>query len=103
LLEEGTVYQITHSLLKKEKEKTRKMFLFTDMLMWTSSSFEFRGEISLGNRSLSIVDVTKKSEEAKHEFEVTISSSSFVFGCESEKEKHEWIQAILEAANEVQS
>jgi hypothetical protein len=79
------------------------MLLFTDMLMWTSASFEFRGEVSLGNRTLAIVDVIKKSEEPKYEFEITLNSGSFIFGCESEKEKYEWIHAILEAVHEVQS
>ncbi len=78
------------------------MFLFTDMLMWTSSSFEFRGEVSLNNRTLSIVDIKKNSEEPKYEFEITSNSGSFIFGCESDNEKLAWIHAILEAAYDIQ-
>jgi hypothetical protein len=100
-LGEGDIFQFNHTVLRGDHIRPRKVILFTDRVLWTTTEFEFRGQFSLANRSLQVVDIAKKEEEDKYGFEVTFNGGSAIFGCETEKEKLEWIQAILEASAEL--
>eukprot|EP00475_Leptophrys_vorax_P006006 TRINITY_DN13655_c0_g1_i1.p1 TRINITY_DN13655_c0_g1~~TRINITY_DN13655_c0_g1_i1.p1 ORF type:complete len:806 (+),score=221.61 TRINITY_DN13655_c0_g1_i1:147-2564(+) len=98
VLREGNLYQFNHTMLRGDHIRPRKVILFTDRFLWTTTEFEFRGQFSVTNRSLQLIDIPKKEDEEKYGFEVSFSGGRTIFGCDTEKEKLDWIQAILEAA-----
>jgi len=98
VLREGDLYQFNHTMVRGDHVRPRKMILFTDRVLWTTQDFEFRGQFSVANRTLQVLDLPKKEDEDKYGFEVSFSGGHAIFGCDTEKEKLDWIQAILEAA-----
>lgn len=87
--------QYTDDQLSSERVRDRRMYIFNDRVLWTTMNFEFRGQFSLRNRSLTIKDVEKANRYA---FVVGFVGGSAVFGCCTEGEKVDWIRTILEAA-----
>eukprot|EP00475_Leptophrys_vorax_P038168 TRINITY_DN6681_c0_g1_i1.p1 TRINITY_DN6681_c0_g1~~TRINITY_DN6681_c0_g1_i1.p1 ORF type:complete len:620 (-),score=154.88 TRINITY_DN6681_c0_g1_i1:44-1903(-) len=94
--EEILVY---HSALKdRYRYRPRRLYLFTDMIMWVNGEFEFRGHYSLKSKALSVNDYAHSSADSDHKpycLEISHMTERVLISCATEDMKHDMIKAIL--------
>jgi len=75
--------------------KTRYMFLFNDIMLYCnkegSTQYHLRIHISLRSPQVTVQDVP---DRYKYEFQLHCRTRSFVFQCESEEEKIDWMNDL---------
>ena len=107
LIKEGLIHRLTEEyVLERSREEphpsdveTLLLFLFNDLLMWTTKEFDIAGHVSL-DTLLCLPDATFK---VPYTLSLGVRGKAFmpdmIFACKDQAEKDEWSRYIMSAIN----
>jgi len=96
LIREGKLQEMTQTrLFGSLKPEARVFFLFSDILLWTTDSYKFKGYVQ--NTTTTIED-DKKS--GTHTFTLTTSKLHICVACKDMTEKESWLKDLREVAEQ---
>lgn len=90
LVREGQLTKVNPGLVTSTN--ARLLFLFSDIIVYTTTSHKFRGHCELAKST-----IIEHSDKKKHGFEIKYGEKSMIWLCQSEKEKQEWMGEIMGA------
>lgn len=94
LLRKGQVIMVTAKgkdiQVHTKKEKARVMFLFSDMLLWTTAAHQWRGQMNLSGASVSEKDLPEE------QFAVDAAQKHIVVKVMDPKKREEWKQQLTD-------
>mmetsp|Transcript_8901 Transcript_8901/g.13292 ORF Transcript_8901/g.13292 Transcript_8901/m.13292 type:complete len:532 (-) Transcript_8901:181-1776(-) len=90
MIREDKLIKVTTGLFNSIKRKERIMFLFSDLLMWTTTSYQYRDRMSLAAARL------EKSEKMENCLEVSSSRVLCVLVFDSKSQMEQWIKDFEE-------
>ncbi|ORX79644.1 hypothetical protein K493DRAFT_412240 [Basidiobolus meristosporus CBS 931.73] len=99
------IHQGSAKKICRKSHQIRKFFLFSDILIYASTSlvgdsYSFKRKLSL--RELQITDIPDEEGEPPNRFKISSREKSFVLYVEKIKEKLEWINLVQTAIQNLQ-
>jgi hypothetical protein len=96
LIREGKLQEMTSTrLFGSLKPEPRVFFLFSDILLWTTDSYKFKGYVQ--NTTTTIEDDKKNGPNM---FTLTTSKVHLVVACKDTTEKENWLKDLREVAEQ---
>eukprot|EP00467_Chlorarachnion_reptans_P002223 CAMPEP_0114523078 /NCGR_PEP_ID=MMETSP0109-20121206/21094_1 /TAXON_ID=29199 /ORGANISM="Chlorarachnion reptans, Strain CCCM449" /LENGTH=550 /DNA_ID=CAMNT_0001704359 /DNA_START=177 /DNA_END=1829 /DNA_ORIENTATION=- len=90
MIREDCLIKVSSGMFNSIKRKERIVFLFSDLLMWTTTAYQFRGKMSLAAARL------EKSQRNELGIEVSSSKEIVVIIFETQLQMNEWIKDFEE-------